>query len=237
MCSSKVGETEHSVSAVSSWDTWQGFLGCLPDLILLCMHSTEQPSLYHISRQEKKNNKVFMKTCQLMNGNFVMAEAPPPCYNCHPKCTQQQSRSKLIGSNALRCALLQGPFCTAQGNGDYPRPQQTTRTGQSHHTENMYYLRDSGTQEGKTHTDPPLPLGATSPECFQTAAVLPGMPSIEYMCAQPNLVLQMSQFNTRNLHSPYRLFLNFLGFKLLALYSIWVQQLCSHARPSSAQLD
>lgn len=33
MCSSRVGEAEHTVSTVSSWDTWQGFLGCLPGSI------------------------------------------------------------------------------------------------------------------------------------------------------------------------------------------------------------
>lgn len=100
-----------------------------------------------------------------MNSNLVMAEAPPPCYNCNPEWTQQQSRSKLIGTNALRCARFRGCSVAAQGNGDSPRPQQTTCTEQSYNLENLYYLRDSGTPGGvgKTHADPPLPLRAASP--------------------------------------------------------------------------
>lgn len=40
-CSGEVGETEPCARAASSWDTWQGFPGCLPGFLVLCTQSAE----------------------------------------------------------------------------------------------------------------------------------------------------------------------------------------------------
>lgn len=67
-----------------------------------------------------------------------MAKAPPPCYNAILN-VRSAEQIKINSTDALRCALLQGLFRAAQGNGDSLQLQQTTRTGQSCHAKTPRY--------------------------------------------------------------------------------------------------